>query len=117
MTAVKVCTEILGITQLPYDWGMEVSGKVMVDSCAAIGVAHRRGNGKVRHVRIKLLWIQEKVEESELVMEKVVGEKNPADLLTKYLTANKSEQFVNMAGQEYRGGRADQTLELARDTA
>ena len=61
VAAVKTCTELIGITQLSKDWGKEVEGEVYVDSSAAIGVAHRKGNGKLRHVRVGLLWIQEKM--------------------------------------------------------
>ena len=63
VAAVKTCTELIGISQLMRDWGKEVEGEVYVDSNAAIGTAMRRGNGKLRHVRVGILWIQEKVAE------------------------------------------------------
>ena len=55
-------TEIIGFTQLAADWGDELAGHVFVDSSAAIGVARRKGCGKMRHVRVGQLWIQEKPE-------------------------------------------------------
>ena len=61
VAAVKMCTEVIGITQLARDWGVELEGRIYVDSSAAIGVAKRRGNGKLRHVRVGLLWIQERI--------------------------------------------------------
>ena len=33
------------------------------DSSAALAISNRRGSGKLRHIAIGLLWIQEKVEE------------------------------------------------------
>jgi hypothetical protein len=63
VAAVKTCTGLIGISQLMRDWGKEVEGEVYVDSNAAIGTAMRRGNGKLRHVRVGILWIQEKVAE------------------------------------------------------
>ncbi len=63
VAAVKTCTEVLGVTQMAQDWGMEMEGRIYVDSSAAIGIVHRRGNGKMRHVKVGTLWIQEKVEE------------------------------------------------------
>ena len=32
----------------------------MTDSCAALGIAERTGIGRVRHLDVGLLWIQEK---------------------------------------------------------
>ncbi len=61
VAAVKTCTEVLGVTQMAQDWGMEMEGRIYVDSSAAIGIVHRRGNGKMRHVKVGTLWIQEKV--------------------------------------------------------
>ena len=55
-------TELIGTLQLLEDWGIKREARVYVDSSAAIGVAHRRGHGKLRHVRVGLLWIQERVE-------------------------------------------------------
>ena len=87
-------------------------GTVHVDSTAAIGVVSRRGCGKLRHVRIGDLWIQEKVEEGELGIKKVHGEWNPADMMTKALSENKIHRFMKMTSQEYREGRSQQALEL-----
>ena len=59
VAAVKVCGECIGITQLADDWGIELRGRIYIDSSAAIGVANRWGNGKLRRVRVGTLWIQE----------------------------------------------------------
>ena len=85
---------------------------VYVDSSAAIGVAQRKGSGKIRHVRVGLLWIQEKVEEDELQIHKVHGESNPADLLMKHLTRGKIDHYMALFGQAFLGGRAKSSLRL-----
>ena len=112
VAAVKMSAELIGITQLAADWGIAMLGKVHVDSSAAIGVANRRGNGKLRHVRVGSLWIQEKLEDGDLLMEKVGTEWNPADLLTKGLGREKLERFVSMISQKFESGRADASLKL-----
>ena len=94
VAAVKMCTEVIGIIQLARDWGVELEGRIYVDSSAAIGVAKRRGNGKLRHVRVGLLWIQERIEDGDLAMEKVLGTNNPADLMTKNFTRSKINQYM-----------------------
>ena len=112
VAAVKLSTELLGVIQLMKDWGMDMEGKVMVDSAAAIGVVNRRGNGKLRHVKVGMLWIQERVEEGELKIEKVKGENNPADLMTKYLAVKKVDQFMEDISQSFEEGRADTSLKV-----
>ena len=112
VAAVKMSTELIGITQLAHDWEMEVEGRLYVDSEAAIGVVNRRGNGKLRHVRVGMLWIQERVEEGGLAISKVLGTENPADAMTKYLPGTKMEVYMERMSQSYRGGRAEASLRL-----
>ena len=91
---------------------MDFGGKVYVDSSAAIGVAHRRGNGTLRHVRVGLLWTQRQVEDGTVDVVKVAGEENPADLMTKNVNGNKVSKFMTMMSKEFRDGKADVGLEL-----
>ncbi len=71
VAAVKMGTEMLGMAQLAKDWGQEVEGTVFVDSSAALGMVHRKGCGKMRHVKVGMLWIQQKQEDRELDYKKV----------------------------------------------
>ena len=112
VAAVKMATEIIGISQLARDWGLEVEAKLFVDSSAAIGVVNRKGNGRLRHVKVGMLWIQERVEDGDLSVAKVLGTENPADLMTKYLAVNKIDQYMEKLGQEVRSGRADKSLKV-----
>ena len=112
IAAVKTCTEVIGITQLARDWGEEWQGEILVDSSAAIGIVHRKGNGKLRHVRVGMLWIQEQVEEGEIKVKKVKGDDNPADLFTKNLAEAKVAKFMDMIGELYVEGRAEAGLKL-----
>ena len=59
VAAVKMSAELIGMMQLLEDWGVTREARVYVDSSAAIGTMQRRGNGKLRHVRVGTLWIQE----------------------------------------------------------
>ena len=112
VAAVKMTTEAIGVAQLVKDWGIIADVRVYVDSSAAIGVASRKGNGKLRHVKVGMMWIQEKVEDKDISLIKVLGENNPADLMTKHLDQKKRERFVQMCGQRYREGKADKSLDL-----
>ena len=85
---------------------------VLVDSSAALAIVARRGNGKLRHVRVGHLWVQERAQAGELLYKKVRGEQNPADLLTKPVPAGKVTQFSTELGQVKLAGGAEVRLSL-----
>ena len=58
---------------------------VSTDSSSAKSFASKRGLGKMRHIEVKDLWLQEAVCRGRIKLFKVLGTKNPADLFTKYL--------------------------------
>ena len=79
----KGASEAIGLSQMYEEWGRHPSVEVRTDSSAAIGTAHRAGNGRLRHVRISDLWLQERVSEGSISISKVAGNANVADMLTK----------------------------------
>ncbi len=84
---VKGAAQTLGLISLARDFGIQLEGRVHTDASAALGIVSRQGLGKVRHLRVQYLWIQERVRKGDLAMKKVPGAENPADLLTKHLAA------------------------------
>ena len=80
---VAASVEALGIIGLCQDLGMRMSGEVLADSSAALGISNRSGSGKVRHLRIQALWAQEVRSTGRLGYKKVLGTLNPSDILTK----------------------------------
>ena len=77
----------LGLKALCADMGVPVNVRVHTDASAAIGMARRRGLGKVRHLAVSDLWIQDKVACKEIELLRVKGSENPADILTKPVEA------------------------------
>ena len=65
--------------------GKESSIDVFIDSSAAKGFASKRGVGKIRHMEVKWLWLQEEVRRQRVKISKVLGTQNPSDLLTKFM--------------------------------
>eukprot|EP00959_Pyramimonas_sp_CCMP1952_P336352 7043118-Pyramimonas_sp.AAC.1 len=55
------------------------------DSTAAIGTCSRLGVGRIRHLDVKHLRLQEKVAEKEVRTAKVPTAENAADLITEAL--------------------------------
>ena len=80
---VKGACQGLGIQSMAADWGITASVKVRSDSSAAIGISNRLGLGSMRHLSVRHLWVQDKVKNKEIQLEKQDGKKNVADLGTK----------------------------------
>ena len=93
--AVRTTGEVIGVMQMGLEMGEEMSAEVKVDSKAALGMVGRRGNGKLRHVRVGTLWLQQLEEEDGAVaFAHVRGTQNPADLMTKHLTAGQAAMLA-----------------------
>ena len=54
-----------------------------------IAICGRKGAVKLKHIRLGLLWVQEHINKGELKIQKVPGEDNPADLMTKHISEAK----------------------------
>ena len=98
--------EALGFQSLARDMGWAFSLTVHSDATAAIGIGRRRGMGKVRHLDVTDLWIQEKVKSKSVILQKVPGEHNPADILTKYVDRGNLEKALTFMGLVKMSGRA-----------
>ena len=82
---VKAATEGIGLQSLARDLGIDLTLQLYADSSAAIGICRRTGIGKVRHLAVGQLWVQERLRAGHFSLFKVCGAANPADLLTKHL--------------------------------
>ena len=69
-----------------------------VDSSAAKGLASRRGAVKVRHLETKWFWSQEQVRRGKVVLVKVMGTINPADVMTKYQVKQVLKDLLGRVG-------------------
>ena len=84
---VKGAGEGLGLQSLGQDLRIHCALEVHADSAAAIGICRRSGVGRVRHLAVGQLWVQERLRDGNFTLHKVSGPDNPADLLTKHLEA------------------------------
>ena len=80
------------------DMGMKVEIKILSDSSAGRSISLRKGSGKLRHLQVKYLWLQDATFEKRLKVEKVKGTENPADVATKFLTAVEIKEAVKKFG-------------------
>ena len=88
------------------DLGFTVKVRVHSDACAAIGMARRRGLGRVRHLDVEDLWIQSKVRDGHIDLVKVLGAENPADILTKYVSADLLSKMLDKLNLRFMEGRS-----------
>ena len=82
----------LGIQSLMNDMGWKLPVTVHSDATAAIGIARRKGLGKIRHLDVTDLWIQDKVRSKSIGLKKVLGADNPADMFYEICRASHPEQ-------------------------
>ena len=88
----------LGIQAMARDLGISVSVSVKTDASAAKGIASRRGLGKVRHIDVSQLWLQDRVSKGEIVIEKVSTHNNIADAMTKHVDSGKLNSHMLSVG-------------------
>ena len=87
------------------DLGVNVGIILCSDASAALGIASRRGLGKVRHIEVDELWLQDQVARGRIQVIKVKGDDNFADSLTKNATAERIHQTMRSGNQRVAIGR------------
>ena len=92
------------------EFGIKLGISVRSDSKGAIGIAKRRGLGKVRHIDVHQLWIQQKVSDGIIQVVKVPGVNNLADAMTKFVSAESMISHVQGTYQGLRSGRHASSL-------
>ena len=99
---VKAASVALGIRPLAADMGIKFESPIAIksDASAAIGISSRLGIGKVRHIEVTQLWVQEKVANREIAIHNVATEDNLADSLTKAVDAHIIQKHVSGIGAE-----------------
>ena len=105
----------IGLCAVAKDLGINLKIVLKTDATAAIGMTRRLGIGKVRHLDTSLLWVQQKVRNGDLSIEKIPGVDNPADVLTKYVDAATMTRHLESVGLLYESGRAELAPKLAAD--
>jgi hypothetical protein len=78
------CAQALGVQSLMRDMGWTVPMTVHSDATAAIGIARRKGRGKIRHLDVTDLWIQDIRKNKQIKLINNLGTENVADVFTNY---------------------------------
>ena len=102
---VKGASIGLGIQSMFGDFGVSVELNLKSDASAACGIARRRGLGKVRHIEVAQLWLQDLVSKGRVKIEKVPGTSNLSDILTKHVQQSDIAFHMEGVRMHIEGGR------------
>ena len=91
------------------EFNIQARLRVKGDAVAAIGIVRRQGLGRIRHLAVADLWIQQKAKEGSVLYEKLAGFDNTSDIMTKPVEADVLQRHMGAMGFEYREGRHDAT--------
>ena len=114
---VKGGAQGIGIKAMLEDLAVPVDVTVTVrsDASAAVGIAHRSGVGRVRHIEVAQLWLQRKVRDKVVKIDKISTHVNLADALTKPSSKELLERHIVGTGQRHATGRHKLMPEVAKD--
>ena len=102
---VKGATIAMGLRSMLSDFGIEVGITIYTDASAAKGIASRRGLGKVRHIELCELWLQDQVARNRIRLVKIAGVDNFSDSLTKPAGVERINQTLYHTNQVCASGR------------
>ena len=102
----KGAAQGLGMMALLPDFGVAVSVTAHTDASAAIGIVRGAGLGKLRHLNVRYLWVQDQAQCESFGLKNVAGADNPVDFVTKYLRADVMRRHLESSGVRTGGVRA-----------
>ena len=111
---VKGAGNALGLAGVFRDMGIKQEIVLYTDSSAAKGISTRRGLGKLRHVELNELWLQDQVSRGRIAVRKIKGEDNFSDSLTKHSSPDRIRQTMMGTLQKIMPGRHPIMPEVAR---
>jgi len=101
---VSAVSTAIGIQSMLADLMVTVSIIIMCDATTGIVMASRQGLGRAKHIATQYLWTQSLFLNRVVRIDKVPGEKNRSDLMTKYLPQQRADKLLVMSGCEFRDG-------------
>ena len=76
--------------------------QLLTNASAARGIVQRQGCGKVKHLDVKTLWIQERESNGDLSIVKIPRLQNMSDLLTHHCTEAEADAHLEGLSVERR---------------
>eukprot|EP00435_Cladocopium_sp_Y103_P064420 s364_g26.t1 len=82
---IKAGSTLLGAISMALDLGELRRGVLTFDATAAKAMLSRKGHGRAKHIDRSFLWLQQRVHNGDLQLQKIGTKKNGADMGTKHL--------------------------------
>ena len=89
--SVRAGQEGIGIINFSTETGTPHGAEILGDSSAAHGINMRVGSGRVKHLSIRQVWLQERVATGYLTCRKIPREINCADAMTHHWSPKKGK--------------------------
>jgi hypothetical protein len=105
---VSRAAEALYVQAVLADLNIEAKVVLHTDSTAGKAIIQRSGVGKVRHLQVKYLAIQEWIRTKRLHVSKLSGTWNPSDILTKHVDKATLLRLRPLTGTRYGNEEPDQ---------
>ncbi len=86
------------VANLLGEMGISVRLKLYSDSSAARAVVARRGVGRLKHLEVRQLWLQDAMRNDELTVSSIPSAENTADLFTKAFPRVRHEALAQAIG-------------------
>ena len=114
----KVAVQLRGVISMAKDFGVILTGVVKSDSSSAIRIARRDGvGGQCRHIKLQYLWIQSKIKDGDLNLQKVIWTNNVADTMPKVVDRWALDKYMAAMSCTLLPGRADRASRAQKSAA
>ena len=104
---IKGASQAMGLRSMMNDLGWKANIRVLTDATTGKSIASRRGLGKLRHIDVSNLWIQEQVMKGAMSVIKVKNIHNSADIGTKHLPRQEMENCLEQMDFHFALGRSE----------
>ena len=101
--SLKAGAELLAMRTLLTEMGHVIQGKLYGDSSACSGTLHREGAGRIKHLEIRQLWLQQTIRNGTLTFDKIPRDDNPADSLAKAWAKDGDKHFCCLGFRQVEG--------------
>ena len=98
---IKGAVEATGAKNLADSINLDRTIRIETDSNSAKGICQRQGSGKVKHLEARQLWLQERVQNKQVKIDKIPREINSADSLTHYWSSVDGVAHFSRVGVEW----------------
>eukprot|EP00972_Heterocapsa_arctica_P103016 15181558-Heterocapsa_arctica.AAC.1 len=78
--------------------GVKVVMELLTDSTSARSIIFKRGPGRMKHLDIKRLWLQDELRAKRLEIGRVPTDLNVSDLFTKPMTPARLKVLLELIG-------------------